>query len=108
MLGDYETRLTRPVTPQGFEGVWPTGPRCARRGARAGLDLRGASLARAQAGSAAPALHATLSAPTCARARARRRAGALGAQVGLFRAPAAMQQKIDMVATRGAESMVVV
>lgn len=36
------------------------------------------------------------------------RAGALGPQYGRFLAPCYMQQKIDMVATRGAESMVVV
>ncbi|KAI8476799.1 MAG: hypothetical protein J3K34DRAFT_455631 [Monoraphidium minutum] len=36
------------------------------------------------------------------------RAGALGPQSGEFRAPGYMQQKIDMAASRGAESMVIV
>jgi hypothetical protein len=37
-----------------------------------------------------------------------RRAGALGPQYGEFRAPGFMQQTIDMIKTRGAESLVVV
>lgn len=62
VIGDYVTKITEPVTKDGFAGVWPTGPR----------------------------------------------AGALGPQYGLYRAPGYMQQKIDMVKSRGAESMVIV
>ena len=49
--------------------------------------------------------HTKTNAPHRQRAR---RAGALGPQYGTFRAPGYMQQKIDMVKTRGAESMVIV